>query len=303
MHPLLDRLLFTLPPLSRATLKRGGLYALFGLILYGLFLGLLCGQEQLLVFLEQRLRQLPAVRVEMSRPELSFLSLQIDSARVGPRNAASGLVLRHIHVRPTVFPPGLLLNANIGTGTLRVTAAPASLWEPQHITVHADMTAVPFEEVLSATGFSSPLARIRGGALDGVLEAALPLSGRIPSDGKASLNVRGATLEHTLPMLVPPRLEGLTGGLELELKQNRLDLRRAEIRNSVLACTLLGQADISPTDPLGSRMDMTSTLRLPLEQIRQELMPQRTLNALRKDGEVRLRIRETFRRPSLDVQP
>ena len=40
MRTLLDRLLFALPsPPSRASLVRGGLYLLFGLLLYGLFLG------------------------------------------------------------------------------------------------------------------------------------------------------------------------------------------------------------------------------------------------------------------------
>ena len=46
MRTLLDRLLFALPsPPSRASLVRGGLYLLFGLLLYGLFLGVLYMRE------------------------------------------------------------------------------------------------------------------------------------------------------------------------------------------------------------------------------------------------------------------
>ena len=46
MRTLLDRLLFALPsPPSRASLVRGGLYLLFGLLLYGLFLGTLYMRE------------------------------------------------------------------------------------------------------------------------------------------------------------------------------------------------------------------------------------------------------------------
>ena len=46
MRTLLDRLLFALPsPPSRASLVRGGLYLLFGLLLYGLFLGVLYVRE------------------------------------------------------------------------------------------------------------------------------------------------------------------------------------------------------------------------------------------------------------------
>ena len=44
-------------------------------------------------------------------------------------------------------------------------------------------------------------------------------------------------------------------------------------------------------------------LRIPLEQVREELMPERTLQSLKDKGEVRVRIRDTFRRPSFDVQP
>ena len=49
--------------------------------------------------------------------------------------------------------------------------------------------------------------------------------------------------------------------------------------------------------------DVQSALRIPLEQVREELMPERTLQSLKDKGEVRVRIRDTFRRPSFDVQP
>ena len=73
MRTLLDRLLFALPsPPSRASLVRGGLYLLFGLLLYGLFLGVLYMRELGVVGLRQWCGRLPGVQVSMSRPEMSF---------------------------------------------------------------------------------------------------------------------------------------------------------------------------------------------------------------------------------------
>ena len=73
MRALLDRLLFALPsPPSRASLVRGGLYLLFGLLLYGLFLGILYVRELGVVGLRQWCGRLPGVQMDMSRPELSF---------------------------------------------------------------------------------------------------------------------------------------------------------------------------------------------------------------------------------------
>ncbi len=50
-------------------------------------------------------------------------------------------------------------------------------------------------------------------------------------------------------------------------------------------------------------MDIETVLRVPPERLRQELVPERTLQSIKDKGEVRARVRGTFRRPSLDVQP
>ena len=91
--------------------------------------------------------------------------------------------------------------------------------------------------------------------------------------------------------------------METGWKKNRLTLHQLAVRSPVIACTVQGQATLVPRDLLASRMDVQSALRIPLEQVREELIPERTLQSLKDKGEVRVRIRDAFRRPSFDVQP
>ena len=107
MRALLDRLLFALPsPPSRASLVRGGLYLLFGLLLYGLFLGILYVRELGVVGLRQWCGRLPGVQMDMSRPELSFFppALEIAELTVQPPNAPEPLAFRNVRAGLTAFP-------------------------------------------------------------------------------------------------------------------------------------------------------------------------------------------------------
>ncbi|MFQ9868151.1 MAG: hypothetical protein ACLRWP_15155 [Bilophila wadsworthia] len=107
----------------------------------------------------------------------------------------------------------------------------------------------------------------------------------------------------SLPMLKSSRLDKLEGTVETGWKRDRLTLHQLAVRSPMLACTVQGQVTLVPRDLPASRMDVQSALRIPLEQVREELMPERTLQSLKDKGEVRVRIRDTFRRPSFDVQP
>ena len=83
----------------------------------------------------------------------------------------------------------------------------------------------------------------------------------------------------------------------------RVSLRRIELRSPLVACSAQGQITLAPRDLPSSRMDIETVLRVPSERLRQELVPERTLQSIKDKGEVRARVRGTFRRPSLDVQP
>ena len=138
MRTLLDRLLFALPsPPSRASLVRGGLYLLFGLLLYGLFLGTLYMRELSVVGLRQWCGRLPGVQVSMSRPEMSFFppALEIADLTVQPPNASEPLAFRNVRAGLTVFPLGVSLDADIAGGGLAATVIPSSLWNPERLAV------------------------------------------------------------------------------------------------------------------------------------------------------------------------
>lgn len=309
MRAFLDRLLFALPTPSRAGLVRSGLYLLFGLALYGLFLGVLYARE----FGEVRLRRwcetLPGVTVTMSRPRLSFLppALEVDALAVLPRNAAEPLAFRNVRAGLTVFPLGATLEADVAGGGLTAAVIPSALMSPDRLDVSAALDGALAEPLLRPFVAPKGLVQVRSGKLSGTVVLTLPLQNGRPapalSDGTLDLALRGAVVDLGLPMLKASRLDKLDGKLETGWKKDRLSLRQLELRSPVIACAAQGQVTFVPKDPSASRMDIQAVLRVPPEQLRQELVPERTLRSFKNNGEVRLRLSDTFRRPSLDVQP
>ena len=305
MRALLDRLLFALPsPPSRTSLVRGGLYLLFGLLLYGLFLGILYVRELGVVGLRQWCGRLPGVQVGMSRPELSFFP---PALTVQPPNAPEPLAFRNVRAGLTAFPLGVTLDADIAGGELNATVIPSSLWNPERLAVRSSLSGIGIEPLIRPFVGKTSLVQMRGGKLDGSATLDLPLQNGRPDplagEGSMKLSLRGGVADLSLPMRKSSRLDKLEGTVETVWKKNRLTLHQLAVRSPMIACTVQGQATLVPRDLPASRMDVQSALRIPLEQVREELMPERTLQSLTDKGEVRVRSRDAFRRPSFDVQP
>lgn len=310
MRAFVDRLLFSLPSPSRASLVRGTGYLLFGLLLYGLFLGGFMARDMATAGLERWCANLNTVRVRLSAPRLSFLppALEADALIVQPPAAASALTLRRVRARLTLFPLGLAVSASVAGGTLQGTVLPSSVWNPDRLDIRAELAGAGAEALLQAFGTAGgTLAEVRGGTLDGSASLILPLQKGLPAptagEGELRLALRGATADLRLPMLAFNRVEALEGDLETEWKKERVSLRRIELRSPLVACSAQGQITLAPRDLPSSRMDIETVLRVPPERLRQELVPERTLQSIKDKGEVRVRVRGTFRRPSLDVQP
>ena len=243
MRTLLDRLLFALPsPPSRASLVRGGLYLLFGLLLYGLFLGTLYMRELSVVGLRQWCGRLPGVQVNMSRPEMSFFppALEIADLTVQPPNASEPLAFRNVRAGLTVFPLGVSLDADIAGGGLAATVIPSSLWNPERLAVRASLSGVVIEPLLRPFMGKTSLVQIRSGKLDGSATLDLPLlNGRpepLAGEGSLNLSLRGGVADLSLPMLKSSRLDKLEGTVETVWKKDRLTLHQLAVRSPMLAC-------------------------------------------------------------------
>ena len=242
-------------------------------------------------------------------PEMSFFppALEIADLTVQPPNASEPLAFRNVRAGLTVFPLGISLDADIAGGELNATVIPSSLWNPERLAVRSSLSGVGIEPLLRPFMGKTSLVQIRSGKLAGSATLDLPLlNGRpepLAGEGSLNLSMCGGVADLSLPMLKGSRLDKLEGAVETDWKKERLTLHQLAVRSPMLACTVQGQVTLVPRDLPASRMDVQSALRIPLEQVREELMPERTLQSLKDKGEVRVRIRDTFRRPSFDVQP
>lgn len=310
MRILLDRLLFALPsPPSRSSLVRGGLYLLFGIVLYACFFGLLYLRENIAENLRRVAQGVPGFRVTMSRPDISLFPPAVDIASLSAhaQNAAEPLTFRNIRARLTVFPPGIAILADIAGGELSAAVSPSSLWNPESFDIQGALSEVLVAPLLAPFMGKNSLLQIRNGKLTGEASLTVPLRDGKPvplaGDGNVTLRLKSGEANLGLPILQQPRLDNLEGTLETGWSKDKLDLRRLELRNPILAYTVQGVVALSPNDPPASRMDLQSVLRISPDQLQQELIPQRTLQSIKATGEVRTRLRGTFRSPSLDVQP
>lgn len=224
-----------------------------------------------------------------------------------PPNASEPLAFRNVRAGLTVFPLGISLDADIAGGELNATVIPSSLWNPERLAVRSSLSGVGIEPLLRPFMGKTSLVQIRSGKLEGSATLDLPLlNGRPePLAGEGSIEplpargLGGSQPAHAQEF--PLGQAGRHSGNRLE--KGSADLASTRRAEPMLACTVQGQVTLVPRDLPASRMDVQSALRIPLEQVREELMPERTLQSLKDKGEVRVRIRDTFRRPSFDVQP
>ncbi len=226
----------------------GGLYLLFGLLLYGLFLGVLYMRELGVVGLRQWCGRLPGVQVSMSRPEMSFFppALEIADLTVQPPNASEPLAFRNVRAGLTVFPLGISLDADIAGGELNATVIPSSLWNPERLAVRSSLSGVGIEPLLRPFMGKTSLVQIRSGKLEGSATLDLPLlNGRpepLAGEGSLNLSLRGGVADLSLPMLKSSRLDKLEGTVETGWKRDRLTLHQLAVRSPMLACTVQGRS-------------------------------------------------------------
>lgn len=200
--------------LPRASLRRAGLYVLFGLALYGVFLGGFMVRDMAVDGLRRWCESLPMPQVRLSEPRFSFLppALVVDEAAVRTPGADAPVVLRRVRTGLSLFPFGLSLTADLAGGALGVHVVPSSLWNPERLDVEATLTGAGAEALLLPFGNDKGgLARLRGGALDGGATLSLPLrKGRpdpLSTEGELRLALRDAAADVNLPMLAFKRLD------------------------------------------------------------------------------------------------
>ncbi|MFQ8889535.1 MAG: hypothetical protein ACLR7Z_15505 [Bilophila wadsworthia] len=202
-----------------------------------------------------------------------------------PPNASEPLAFRNVRAGLTVFPRHIL-DADIAGGELNATVIPSSLWNPERLAVRSSLSGVGIEPLLRPFMGKTSLVQIRSGKLEGSATLDLPLlNGRpepLAGEGSLNLSLRGGVADLSLPMLKSSRLDKLEGTVETGWKRDRLTLHQLAVRSPMLACTVQGQVTLVPRDLPASRMDVQSSLS---EQVREELMPERT-QSLKVKGEV-----------------
>ncbi len=232
------------------------------------------------------------------------MKLKIGSMHVNISHDDLPVELTDIVIRVGVFPVRLDFQAKVLGGRARGDVQPSSLAKGEPCLVRLEAEGLAPQELFRLAG-KTHFATVLAGRINGTLAATFPLS--IPvdpaaSEGSVRLHLEGCDVNLASPMLMEPQLEHLDGSLVLDWNKGRLTVQEFFLRNVDLNASATGQAALRFDRLLDSKLDMEAVLRIQLSKLRQELLPQRTLVALKTKNEVRLRVRGTPSAPQLEVQ-
>lgn len=313
IRALWDDLLVRVQAWPRAARRRAAVLPLCGLAFYALFCGLFYAGEQVDARLGSVSRAAVAMGIGFERPRISYFppAASLDALWL-PLRALSGdagrtpaLILRDVRLEMRFFPARLTVQARLAGGELHLLLTPSAFFRPDACAVRAEAKGLDLAELGAALTGDGALLRLMSGSLSASCDASVPLRDGRPvfggSGGGLSLTLHGGALEHSLPMLRAPRLEGLNGRMELVWKKNALELRQCALNNAVLQLQAEGRATLAPAAG-DSRLDLRAVLRLAPEQLREELTPARTFQSFTSRGEARVRISGAARRPSIELQ-
>lgn len=310
---------FALP--SRSQCMRLGGWLLFFLLMYGLFGSLFYARQQVLVQVHHWLTTNPWFKGELVTPETGLLPPVMKAVlfSLQPAQGKEAIQFRHFQVRllpDGLFPPRirLVMQGEYEKGTLLLQISRA-LFAPEQLTASLTLDKFPLASLivrLAGTSAPSekttgrPLLEMTSGSLDGTASVILPLEKGVPvpaeGSGKGHILLGNGSALLRFPMLAEPRLEQLRGEVELQWNKKSVALRQLTLKNQILSCRFQGQATLNFQHVLDSRFDIQGRILISPDRLHQELVPPRTLAALKEHGEVRLSIRETLRHPALAVQ-
>lgn len=310
---------FALP--SRSQCVRISGWLVFFLIMYGLFGSLFYLRHQALAQVQHWLTTNPWFKGELVAPKIEFFPPEIKAAVLFLQTAQEkeSIQLRHFRVRllpDGLFPPRirLAMEGKYEEGTIRLQASQA-LFAPEQLTAHVALDAFPLANLItritrtsvaSEKITSSPLLELLSGFIDGTASVILPLKNGVPvllnGAGEGHIFLRDGGTLLRFPMFIEPRLEQLQGEVELQWKGKTVTMRQLILKNQLLSCRFQGQTMLNFQNILDSRIDIHGQIVISPDRLRHEFVPPRTLSALKEHGEVKLRIRETLRHPSLAIQ-
>lgn len=298
--------------LPRATWRRAAALLLCGLGFYALFFGLLYAREQVTARLGALSRAAAAMGISFEQARFSCFppAVSLGALRLPPRHVSGGaehrpgLVFRDVRLELLFFPTRLAAQARVADGTLRARLMPAALFWPDSCVVRVEAEGLDLAELSHALG-GGALLRISGGSLSGACDVSLPLRNGRPvfsdSEGDLALTLHETALDHSLPMLRSPRLQGVSGTMELGWKKNALELRQCALDNALLRLSARGRAMLA-ANVGDSSLDLRAVLQLAPEHLRRELTPARTFRSFETRGEARVRVSGALRRPSVELQ-
>lgn len=276
-------------------------------VFYAIFYALLYGQTQADFYSTRLVQQAKAHDIHMTQPIIQFFppNISIDSIQLTGKGNAP-LTLHNIIIDVNIFSASGTVKAQLLGGNLEGTVEASSLFSPEHLQIDMRCDALALPELASFAGLQQgSLIRILTGTLEGRLQADIPLNDRGfqlgASKGSLTLRMQQGAVSHGVPLLVAEKLENLEGNVELTWENRDVSLERLLISNHNLTINLDGQIVLNLVKPLDSTIAMKALVRMPLEQVRQELVPPRTLQSLQKNQQVRMRITKTLRSPLVNV--
>ncbi len=285
------------------------LCALCFVLFYALFLSLLYGKDRLESGVLFAREQAAKFGLFMDKPQIELLPPSVSIANLRYRTkSGENIEVRDLHASINVLTSTMDIEAKAFGGTIEATIEASSLFSPEDISLEVDGKNLQIADImpLANVGQYESLVSIKEGETDVKLSLEAPLNNRkIPQifagKGALELILEGVRAEHSLPMLVNPNLEDIRGHAKSAWEKNDILIEEARIENPVFSVSFDGGITANSVQPLDSRLNLRSIVTIPLEELNEQFVPARTLQALKRNDQVLINMAGTLRRPSIDV--
>ncbi len=181
-----------------------------------------------------------------------------------------------------------------------------SFFQPQKIRTNVDWQQLEIKKVFEIIFASRVLPiQITEGTSKGNIVMDFSLQKNMKNalfegQGKMACELQNIITEHTIPLLKDNPLENIQGAILLEFENKELQ-SNININNAIFRIVESGKIKINTQQFQQSSLDLQINVEIDEKNLNTAFVPQRTLNAIKRDGVVKMQLKNRIISPQINL--
>ncbi len=289
---------------SRKKIYLGIIYLLFFSLCLGFFY-IRAKLNDYYIFAQAQLeRQLDRYNLYSEKIEFNLWSQSLSISNISHKNTEN-IIFSKIYVNLGLWNKTIEFEINPLQGAIAGNIKLDSYFSLQNLSTSMDWNSVelkPFFQI-AAKNLVLPI-QFEQGSVSGSFSGTIPYNKNISSALKAGQGTLSCKLEnidvtHSIPMLKVPQLNNIMGDIKVNWDKNNFD-SNIKIQNAEFEIFESGRL-IMQSNFRQSDLDININVTIDEDKLYTSLVPKRTLNAIQKDGLVKMHISNKVSSPHIKI--